>query len=695
MSSSSLKSTSSLSKSESGTGRWASSDEYEYECYGSSTVDEEKARLDGGYIDTSATRRPMWRLLAFMAPHKLLLVLAAASSVLNKILDLAPPILVKWVVDTLEGSPPDWLVTLSGEPGAVHPGKGQWHLPLAIGLLTIAIFFFESLFQFLYELLFKLLAQKTQHEARMGSYAALLQREMRFFERHRTGDLLSLLNNDINQLERFLNTGLNEILQFGVVLAFSGAILFYVSWELTLIGLTPIPVILAGSFLFQALIQPRYKVLRAKVGELAARLENNISGIAVTKAFTAEAFEFDRVDTVSSEYRDANFRAIRVAAAYIPVIRMSIAVGFAAVLTCGTYWVINDEKGLSIGDLVMFSMLIQRLLWPITRLGATIDEFLRARASARRVFTLLDQAPEIRDPENPKLFPAPAKSHLRGKRKAKRKAKAKSSSAAAPLLTSPHAQGAITFEDVWFSYAESGSPAILRGLTCRLAAGETVGIAGLTGAGKSTLAKLVLRMYDVNEGVVCIDGVDVRSLPLDVLRANIALVSQDTYLFHGTIRENIAYGLTKRKYLSSRVEAAAREAELHDFITSLPDGYETLIGERGVRLSGGQRQRLSIARALLKDAPILILDEATSAVDTETELSIQRNLRKLTAGKTALVIAHRLSTIRHADRILVLHEGVVAEEDTHDNLIAAGGTYARLWNIQIGELFDSSSSSSS
>ncbi|MBL4824494.1 MAG: ABC transporter ATP-binding protein, partial [SAR324 cluster bacterium] len=341
---------------------------------------------------------------------------------------------------------------------------------------------------------------------------------------------------------------------------------------------------------------------------------------------------------------------IKLSALYVPLIRMAIAIGFGGVLLLGSYWVLEDKGLLTVGELVFFSMMIQRLLWPLTRMGVTLDEYERARASAIRTFGLLLTPSKIVSPSKPKklLFPV---------------------------------QGRIEFCNVGFSYQRGVE--VLKGLNFTAYSGEIIGIAGVTGAGKSTLIKLLLRLYDPSQGQVLLDGIDLRDLELTEIRKEIALVSQDVYLFHGTIAENIAYG-TETLDLQ-QVEASSRTAQLHDFVRTLPEGYQTIVGERGIRLSGGQRQRLSIARAVLKNAPVMIFDEATSSVDTETERAIQANLAGITRGKTALVIAHRLSTIRYADRILVLRDGQVSEEGHHDELISSNGTYAELWHIQSGD----------
>lgn len=572
---------------------------------------------------------------------------ASGNSVMNKILDLMPPLLVGWVIDSVSGKPPGWI---TGVLGPATP----WSMAIFLSVLGVAIFGFESLFEWLYQRDFMRLAQDVQHRLRLDAYTRIQEREIRFFENQRMGETLAILNDDVNQLERFLNSGFNELLQLGVLFVFSLVVMAATSWELSLISLMPIPIILLGSFWFQKLIAPRYDRVRSAAGELGSRLENNLGGILVIKSFTAEKFELDRVAASSDAYRQANLNAIRLSAAYIPMIRMAIALGFGGVLLMGAYWVLEGQATgggrLTVGELVLFSMLVQRLLWPITRLGQTLDLYERARASATRIFGLLNTPPAIREPEQP--------------------------------VSITRAKGEIAFEQVRFAY-DPDVP-VLKGLDFKIAPGEVVGFAGTTGAGKSTLVKLLLRLYEPDSGVIKLDGHPLNQLGLQALRRQIALVSQDVYLFHGSLRENIAYGLASVD--ESALVEAARRAELHDFIMTLPAGYETLVGERGIKLSGGQRQRLSIARALLKNAPILVLDEATSSVDTETERAIQRNLHSLVQGRTALIIAHRLSTIRQADRILVLRDGQIAEQGHHDQLLASEGIYADLWHLQLGDI---------
>lgn len=551
--------------------------------------------------------------------------------------------MIGWMIDTVSGNAPEWMGSMLGL-------SETWPAAVFLSVVIFVVFGLESLFQWMYQYGFLALAQKVQHDLRVDAYNQLQSREIAYFEANRTGNLMSMLNDDINQLERFLNSSFNEIVQMVTLFIFGSFALFSVSWELALIGMIPIPLIFLSSVFYQRKIAPFYKDVRGSVGDLSNRLENNISGISVIKSFTAEKFESKRVAMVSNKYKQANFNAIRYSSLYVPLIRMFIALGLAACMLLGSYWIIQDTGKLTLGGLTFFAMMIQRMLWPVTYLGRIFDEFERAGASARRVFGLMDAPNQIKNPEKP-----------------------------LPLDT---VNGKISFNHVRFAYHPKQE--ILKGIQLEVKAGQVIGIAGTTGAGKTTLIKLLLRLYDVTAGNIQIDGKDIRHLQLEELRRNIAVVSQEVYLFHGTIAENIAYSL--EEISQEAIENAARKAQLHDFVVTLPDAYNSIIGERGIKLSGGQRQRLSIARAILKDAPILILDEATSSVDTETERAIQENLRHLTVGKTALVIAHRLSTIRHAHNIIVLKEGKIAEQGKHKDLIAKDGIYADLWKVQVGEL---------
>ncbi|MFM7613529.1 MAG: ABC transporter ATP-binding protein, partial [Synechococcales cyanobacterium] len=377
-----------------------------------------------------------------------------------------------------------------------------------------------------------------------------------------------------------------------------------------------------------------------------SRLANNLSGIATIKSFTAEPYERQRVNLDSEAYRRSNYRAIVLSSAFVPLIRFIILIGFTSTLFIGGLQAANGS--LSVGTYGFMVFIVQRLLWPFTQLGETLDQYQRAMASTNRVMNVLD---------TPITIPSGHYS-----------------------LPMQQVKGHLQLQGVSFAY--HGRNPVLQNLSLEVLAGQTIGIVGVTGSGKSTLVKLILRFYELQEGHIWLDGMNIQDLRLNDLRRCIGWVSQDVFLFHGTVAENITYGSFDAT--PDKIIQAARLAEAHEFISQLPQGYDTIVGERGQKLSGGQRQRLAIARALLKDPPILILDEATSAVDNETEAAIQRSLKYITANRTTVAIAHRLSTIRHAHCIYVMDKGRVVEQGTHEELINIQGVYNNLWQVQLG-----------
>lgn len=582
---------------------------------------------------------PLLRLWRYAARYRRRTVLATTCSVLNKFFDLAPPVLIGAAVDIVVRRQDSVLASL----GFVDP-KEQL---VVLAVATFVIWILESLFEYAYAVLWRNLAQTVQHELRIDAYAHLQGLELGFFEQQSTGGLMSVLSDDINQLERFLDGGANDLLQVATTVLLVGAAFFTLAPSVAWMSFVPIPFILWGSVLFQKRIAPRYAVVRERVAGLNAQLANNLGGIATIKSFSAEEREVARISAESEAYREANREAIRLSSAFSPLIRVVILVGFTATLLYGGFLALAGT--LAVGAYSVMVFLTQRLLWPLTRLGATFDLYQRAMASTRRVLDLLDTRPGLID--------------------------------GTALLPREAVRGDLALAGVGFAY-HAGFP-VLHDLHLEMPAGQTTAIVGATGSGKTTVIKLLLRFYDPDRGVVSVDGHDLRELAGRDLRRAVGLVSQDVFLFHGTVLENIAYGRPGAG--EEEIVAAARAAEAHEFITQLPQGYETLVGERGQRLSGGQRQRLSIARAVLRDPPILILDEATSAVDNETEAAIQRSLARLSVDRTTVVIAHRLSTIRHADRIWVLDGGRVAEAGSHEELLERGGAYAALWRVQTGE----------
>jgi ATP-binding cassette subfamily B protein len=582
---------------------------------------------------------PLRRLTKYARPYRRRVYLATLYSILNKLFDLAPPILIGLAVDVLvmqENS-------LLGQMGVENVTTQL----LIVAGLTLVVWIFESVFEYLYQIYWRNLAQDLQNDARMNAYSHVQKLEMAYFEERSTGGLMAVLNDDVNQLERFLDIGANEIIQLMVTVIAIGSYFMIVAPSVAWMAVLPMPFIVYGSIRFQKRLEPLYARVREQVGWLNSQLSNNLGGIATVKSFTAEEHEIGRIGTLSTAYADANREAITYSSAFTPLIRMVIVTGFIGIMVFGGQLVI--EGALAVGVYSTMVYMTQRLLWPLTRLGQTLDLYQRAMASTARIFNVIDTPINIVDGQQ--------------------------------ALSVAAVRGDVRFDNVAFSY-DANVP-VLRGLSIDVPAGQTAAFVGATGAGKSTIIKLLLRFYDVNAGHVMLDGHDVRDLKLQDLRKSIGLVSQDVYLFHGTVRENIAYGTFDAPL--DDIVAAAKIAEAHDFIMELPDGYDTVVGERGQKLSGGQRQRLSIARAVLKDPPVLILDEATSSVDNETEAAIQRSMERIAIGRTTIIIAHRLSTIRNADMIYVLDRGQLREQGHHDDLVAAHGVYNDLWRIQTGE----------
>lgn len=584
-------------------------------------------------------RHPFIRLLDYAKTYKRRIGIATAYSVLGKIFDIAPPALIGVAVDIVV----EQQDSLLGKLGVTDITMQL----IILGILTLFIWIFESVFEYAQRVYWRNLAQSMQHDLRVDAYEHIQNLELAYFEDQSTGGLMSILNDDINQLERFLDIGANNLIQVTTTVIVIGAIFFVLAPSVAWMAAIPIPFIIWGSMRFQKLLAPRYNQVREKVSLLSHQLANSLSGIATIKSFTAESHEVERLRAVSNEYKEVNRSAIRLSSAFSPLIRMIIVSGFIAITIAGGQMAVDGALAVGVYSVLVF--MTQRLLWPLTRLGETFDQYQRALASTIRILNLLSIQPQINDGEV-NLSLAEIKGHMR-------------------------------VRDVKFAYSDGRE--IIKGLTLDIPAGHTIAIVGATGAGKSTVIKLLLRYYDVTSGDVTLDGHDLRDLKLSDVRHAIGLVSQDVFLFHGTVRENIAYGTFDAKH--EDVIAAATIAEAHEFIMQLSDGYDTIVGERGQKLSGGQRQRLSIARAVLKDPPILILDEATSSVDNETEAAIQRSLEKIVVGRTTIMIAHRLSTVRNADMIYVLQNGMLKENGTHEELNRENGLYAALWRVQTGE----------
>lgn len=589
---------------------------------------------------TTSSFAALARLLRYARGYRRQIIAATTCSIINKLFDIAPEILIGVAIDVVVNQEESFVAGLGFE-------TAQEQITI-LAVLTFFIWAGESLFEYLFQILWRNLAQRLQSDLRQDAYEHAQRLDMSFFEARSSGQLVATMNDDVNQLERFLDGGANAMIQVLVTVVAVGAVFFVLSPLIALLAFTPIPLIIWGAFYFQRKAGPLYADVREKVGDLSSRLANNLGGIATIKSFTAEQREAKRLKESSEAYVEANRRAIRISSAFIPVIRMAILAGFLATFTVGGMMAL--EGSLNVGAYGVLVFLTQRLLWPLTGLAEVIDLFERAMASTRRILDLLAEPVHVRD-EGGKALEAPVK-------------------------------GNVELDKVSFHYPSSGAG--IRDISLTVPAGNTLALVGATGSGKSTLIKLLLRFYDPSNGEIRIDGQPIRDLSLNSLRGSIGLVSQDVYLFEGTIRENLAYG--NPAATDADIIDAAKTAEAWSFIEALPEGLDTPVGERGVRLSGGQRQRLSLARALLKDPPILVLDEATSAVDNETEAAIQRSLKRIGHNRTVIMIAHRLSTIVDADSIAVIDGGKVLEQGTHRELLEQDGAYANQWRVQTGQI---------
>lgn len=578
------------------------------------------------------------RVLSYGKGFKAQAIWASICSVVNKLFDIAPEILIGIAIDVVISQEDSFVAQL----GVVDP-RHQLYL---LGVLTFLIWAGESIFQYLYLRNWRELAQKIQHRFRVDCYAHIQHMDMRFFENQSSGRLTSILNDDVNQLERFLNIGANDILQVLTSVVAVGAVFFILSPKLALLAFTPIPVIIYGAFYFQRKAEPRYAEVREKAGQIASAINTNIAGVATIKSFTKEQHEKQRISTISEGYVKANESAIKISSAFTPVIRMAILTGFLATFIVGGMDTLNGE--LAVGAYGVLVFLTQRLLWPFQDLANTMDLYERGMASARRIFGLLDEPIHIKD-------------HLEAQE---------------VIL-----QGSIQVNNVSFSY-ESQTEAALKDITINIQSGETHAFVGQTGSGKSTIIKLLMRYYHAQQGNIKLDNHNIEDINIRSLRSQIGLVSQATFLFNDSILENIKYG--NQVATDDEIMAAAKLAEAHDFIVKLDQGYQTTVGESGIKLSGGQIQRIALARALLKNPPILILDEATSAVDNETEAAIQKSLKKIAQDRTIILIAHRLSTVVHANQIHVIENGQIIETGTHSELNKNKGRYQQLWQIQTG-----------
>ncbi|ELY92727.1 xenobiotic-transporting ATPase [Natrialba hulunbeirensis JCM 10989] len=611
--------------------------------------------------------RPISRLFLSYAPGRLGWFSAGmVANFVARMASLVPPLLLGVAIDAIF-TDADGAFELPLVPDAWLPAEPMaqfWFTIIAIAVSFVVV----AVFTWIYGVTANLFAHSVMHTVRVDCFEKMQRLDMAFFDDKQTGEVMAVLNNDTQNLELFLDNALMNSARLIVMVAGIAGVLFYLNWQLAFVTLFAVPAMVLFTLWFMRVVEPRYVRQRSAVGRLNTRLENAIAGMGLTKTSSSEPYEVSRVSDSSKNLFDRTMDVLKLTYVYRPGMELLAGLAFAATFLVGGLWLATGTApgpltgSLSVGDFVVFLMLTQRIVDPLAEVSNIVDQYENAKASSERVFGLMDIPVYVDDPED-------------------------------PVDIEPEAvDGCVTYDHVSFSYGETNArlgddtdpETVVEDVSFEADSGDTVALVGATGAGKSTLLKLLLRLYDVQEGSIRLDGHDIRDLTLADLRSAVGYVGQDTFLFDGTIADNIRYGHFEAS--DDAVREAAKAAQAHEFVAELESGYETRVGERGVKLSGGQRQRIALARAVLADPPVLILDEATSAVDTKTERLIQESIDRLTEDRTTLAIAHRLSTVKDADTILVMSDGQVVERGTHDDLLEADGRYAALWKAQAGHL---------
>jgi ATP-binding cassette subfamily B multidrug efflux pump len=535
--------------------------------------------------------------------------------------------------------------------------KGNYSSVPKLAILVVSVVIVKGMFQFLQGLFGGRLGNWVAYNMRNALYDKLQQLSFQYYDKAKTGDLMSRLTADLDTIRQFIGFGFAQLLNVGLMLAFGSVMMFTLNWKLTLLTLVFMPFLVITVWKFENKIHPAFRSIRKSMSDLTTAVQENITGVRTVKSFAREAHEVQRFMVHSGEYKSSNLHSAEIWARYFPVMELFANLSVVVLLGAGGYMVINGS--MTIGELVAFFSLIWYIISPMWGLGFQINNYTQSKASGERVLEILNHYVHVKDKEN------------------------------AISLNPAQVKGFVTFENVNFAYPDN-KPALID-FNLDAPAGSVIGILGGTGSGKSTIIQLLLRAYNLKSGRITIDGYNINDISLESMRSQISIVFQETFLFSASIRNNIAYGL--RDISQEQIIQAAKLAKAHDFIMELPLGYDTIVGERGLGLSGGQKQRIAIARALLKDPKILILDDATSAVDMETEHEIQAGFREVMKGRTTFIIAHRISSIRHADEIIVLDQGKVAQRGSHETLLRHPGAYAKTYQIQYADMLDADSAS--
>ncbi|QPV62612.1 ABC transporter ATP-binding protein [Halosimplex litoreum] len=613
--------------------------------------------IDSEYIEKHREEldHPLLQLFQrFGHGHRRWFVVGVLASIGSRFFSLVPPVLLGVAIDALFNEEAGF--TLPYVPQSLLPTTEMGQFWFVVGGMAVAMIG-QAVLIFVRSSTLNLFSHRVKHEARTATYQQMQRLDMDFFNEVQTGELISILSNDVNRLEQFLDSMMGELIQLIVLMLGTAAFLVALNPQLAAVTMVVAPLSAVFTYWYMRLAEERYADIRESVGDLNSRLENNLGGIQVIKSSNTEEYEDQRVEDHSYRYFKLDWLALRLSFVYRPGLRVLTSLSFIATFIVGGIWLIQGPPGpfsgdLTAGVLVTFLLLTQRLVNPLAQMGNIVERYEDAKASTKRILGLMSLPVRIQDRPD--------------------------------AVDLGDVAGRVEYDDVTFSY--DGDETVLDDVDIDVEPGETVGLVGPTGAGKTTIVKLLLRLYDVDEGEVRVDGTDVRDATLASLRGSMGYVGQDNFLFDGTIAENVKYG----QFDATReaVVEACKRAEAHEFIENLPEGYDTDIGERGVKLSGGQRQRVAVARTILQHPAIMIFDEATSAVDTETEMLIQRSIDELAADRTTFIIAHRLSTVRDADTILVIDDGEIVERGTHEDLLGGDGLYANLWRVQAGEIED-------